>query len=77
MRTVNLVSFSELLKHAEGLGYSHKEAMQLLDCVYPNNSIVDFAVSEITVLTQNQKGQHVLRSFLNKHGIGQLTVTGD
>lgn len=74
MNRKNVCDFSDLLFHAESLGYGWNEAHGMLDNIYPMHGPQDVYHSEVSEYGLCKDGEKILNSFFDKEGVGEFQI---
>jgi len=83
MKKSNVVEFSELLEHAETLGYKWNDACGFLDGVRPQYEVhtTELRLSEENEWREefewDEKAIEVIKSFMKKNKVNEITVVDD
>ena len=81
MKTVTLVEFSDLVNHAETIGYYHNQAISILDRddiqpKYECNSY-EYYDSDIDQYGWSEDTKKIMKTFFEKHNLKQFTLVND
>lgn len=74
MPKVDLFEFSDLLYHAESMGYEWNKAHDLLDNIYPRYGVMTVYIEEVEELLP-EEGQDICFSFMDANNLHEFKIS--
>jgi len=73
MARIDLYDFSDLLFHAESLGYDWNTAHHFLDYIYPYHGVRNVTEEDLEELQED--GKKVLKSFMESEELEEFSIS--